>query len=82
MTYWPLLGVGVVVVGFVLRKNPVLVVVVAGVVSAVAAGMGIGRPARAAGHVLRQQSCVAAVRADLPVIGLLEHYGLRERAQE
>src|SRR5262249_29671853 len=39
---WPLLGVAVVVAGFAMRVNPVLVVVVAGITSGVASGMGIG----------------------------------------
>ena len=39
MNYWPLLGVAVVVAGFALRANPVLVVVVAGIVSGLLAGM-------------------------------------------
>ena len=41
INYWPLLGVGVVVAGFALRRNPVLVVVIAGIVSALAAGMSV-----------------------------------------
>ncbi len=41
MNAWPLLGVAVVVIGFALRLNPVLVVVVAGITSGVASGMGI-----------------------------------------
>ena len=39
MNYWPLLGIAVVVAGFVLRLNPVIVVVTAGIVSGLAAGM-------------------------------------------
>ena len=38
MTYWPLLGVLVVVVGFMLRWNPVAVVVGAALTSGLAAG--------------------------------------------
>src|SRR5262249_51570890 len=40
--YWPLLGVAVVVVGFALKRNPVLIVVLGGVVTALAAGKSIG----------------------------------------
>ena len=40
VNYWPLIGVAVVIVGFALKRNPVLVVIAAGVASALAAGMG------------------------------------------
>ncbi|MEO7917709.1 MAG: DUF969 family protein, partial [Dokdonella sp.] len=39
---YPLLGVAVVVLGFALRFNPVLVVVVAGLTSSIAAGLSTG----------------------------------------
>ena len=41
-TYWPLLGVAVVIAGFVTKRNPVLVVVIAGLVSGLAAGKSPG----------------------------------------
>ena len=39
MNYWPLLGVAAVVLGFVLRLNPAMVVVVAGFITGAAAGL-------------------------------------------
>ena len=38
MNYWPLLGIVVVVIGFVLRLNPALVVVGAGIATGLLAG--------------------------------------------
>ena len=44
MNYWPLIGVAVVIVGFALKRNPVLVVIAAGVASALAAATdNVGR---------------------------------------
>ena len=81
MNAWPLLGVAVVVVGFALRRNPVLVVVVAGVVSGVASGMGIGDLLALLGTSFASNRVLLLFTLTLPVIGLLEHHGLRERAR-
>jgi uncharacterized membrane protein len=79
---WPLLGVAVVVVGFALRVNPVLVVVVAGITSGVASGMGIGDLLALLGTSFVGNRVLLLFALTLPVIGLLEHHGLRERAQQ
>jgi uncharacterized membrane protein len=79
---WPLLGVAVVVVGFALRVNPVLVVVVAGITSGVASGMGIGDLLALLGTSFASNRVLLLFTLTLPVIGLLEHHGLRERAQQ
>ena len=42
MNYWPLLGIAIVVVGFVLRLNPIAVVVGAGLASGLLAGKPLG----------------------------------------
>ena len=81
MNAWPLLGVAVVVIGFALRLNPVLVVVVAGITSGVASGMGIGDLLALLGTAFVSNRVLLLFTLTLPVIGLLEHYGLRERAQ-
>jgi uncharacterized membrane protein len=78
---WPLLGVGVVVLGFALRLNPVLIVVIAGIVSGVASGMDVGDLLALLGTSLVSNRVLLLFTLTLPVIGLLEHYGLRERAQ-
>jgi uncharacterized membrane protein len=79
---WPLLGVAAVVVGFALRVNPVLVVIVAGVTSGVASGMSIGDLLALLGTSFASNRVLLLFALTLPVIGLLEHYGLRERAQQ
>ncbi len=81
MNYWPLLGVAVVVAGFMLKRSPVLVVVVAGVVSALAAGMSIGDLLALLGNAFVSNRALLLFVLTLPVVGLLERYGLRERAQ-
>ena len=82
MNAWPLLGVAVVVAGFALGQNPVLVVVIAGIVSGVASGMGIGDLLALLGTSFASNRVLLLFTLTLPVIGLVEHHGLRERAQE
>ncbi len=81
MNPWPLLGVAVVVAGFALRRNPVLVVVIAGIVSGVASGMGIGDLLALLGTSFISNRVLLLFVLTLPVIGLVERHGLRERAQ-
>lgn len=82
MNYWPLLGVATVVAGFVLKRNPALVVVVAGVVSGFAAHIGVGDLLALLGSSFIGNRALLLLVLTLPVIGLLEHMGLRERARD
>jgi uncharacterized membrane protein len=81
MNYWPLLGVAVVVIGFALRLNPALVVVAAGVVSALASGMSVPALLALLGHSFIGNRMLMLFVLTLPAIGLLERAGLRERAR-
>jgi uncharacterized membrane protein len=80
MNYWPLLGVAVVVAGFALRLNPALVVVVAGIVSGILAGMSVPDLLALLGHSFLSNRMLMLFILTLPAIGLLERAGLRERA--
>lgn len=76
-----LIGIAVVVVGFVLRINPLLVVTVAGLVTGMLGGLGPLEVIAAFGKAFITSRFVAIVWLVLPVIGLLEHAGLKERAR-
>ncbi len=77
-----LLGVLVVVIGFALRINALLVVTIAGIVTGLAGGLGLHDVIAAFGKAFTENRYVAIVWMVLPVIGLLEHHGLKERARE
>src|SRR5690606_20254741 len=81
INYWPLLGVGVVIAGFALRRNPVLVVVIAGLVSGLAFGMRLPDLLALLGKTFVENRVLLLFLLTLPAIGLLEHFGLRERAR-
>ncbi len=80
MNYWPLLGVAVVIAGFVRRDNPVLVVVVAGVVSGLAAGFSVPELLGLLGTSFVSNRALLLYALTLPAIGVLERAGLREHA--
>ncbi len=76
-----LCGIVIVVAGFVAGFNPLLVVTVAAVATGLAAGLDIVAVISALGRAFTQNRYVGIVWLVLPVIGLLERAGLRERAQ-
>lgn len=78
--YGPLLGIAVVLVGFVLRYNPVLVVVVAGIVSGVMARMPLPDLLALLGRTFVETRPLLLFLLTLPAIAVLERHGLRERA--
>ncbi len=78
----PLIGILIVIVGFALRLNALLVVTVAGLATGLAAGQGALDVVAAFGRSFIESRYVAVVWLVLPVIGLLERSGLKERARE
>ena len=80
MTWLPLLGILIVVLGFALRLNPMLVVVAAGLATGLLAGMSPVAVIAAFGKAFNDNRIIAIVWVVLPVIGLLERYGLQQRA--
>ncbi|WP_437285699.1 DUF969 domain-containing protein [Sorangium sp. So ce406] len=76
-----LLGVAVVVVGFVARIHPLLVVAAAAIVTSLSAGMSPIQAISALGKAFNDNRYVSLVWLVLPVIGLLERSGLQERAR-
>ncbi len=82
LLHWlPLLGVLVVIAGFALRFNPVPVVVVAGIVSGLAAGKSIDEILALIGNSFVSERALLLFVLTLPAIGVLERAGLREHAR-
>lgn len=81
MSYWPLIGVALVVLGFALRLNPALVVVVAGIVTGLVAGKSPVAVLELMGEAFVKNRYLALFLLALPVVGLLERHGLKEHAQ-
>ena len=79
--YWPLLGIALVVLGFALRFNPLLVVAVAAIVTGLLAHMPFVKVLGVLGHGFNENRNVTLIYIVLPVIGLLERYGLQQQAR-
>lgn len=79
---WPLIGVAVIIAGFVLRFNPMLIVAAAAIVTGFAAGFPPGKILAAIGTgFIKTRNIPLIILLPLAVIGLSERHGLRERAQ-
>ncbi|WP_028970846.1 DUF969 domain-containing protein [Sphingomonas sp. URHD0057] len=80
MSYWPLLGILLVVVGFALRMNPMLVVTGSAIVTGLLGGMDPVTVIATFGKAFNDNRIIAIVWIVLPVIGLLERFGLQQQA--
>lgn len=74
-------GIAVIILGFLLRFNPLLVVIVSALVTGVAAGLDPVAIVSAFGKAFNETRYITIVYIVLPVIGLLERHGLQERAR-
>jgi uncharacterized membrane protein len=81
MDYWPLLGIALVVLGFALRFNPLLVVAVAAIATGLLGHMPFLKVLGVLGHGFNESRTVTLIYIVLPVIGLLERYGLQQQAR-
>jgi len=76
-----LLGIAVIVIGFVLRLNPLLVIAASALVTGWASGHAPLEILAAFGKAFNTNRFVTLIYIVLPVIGLLERHGLQERAR-
>ena len=79
--YLPLLGIVVVVLGFALRFNPMLVVPVAALTTGLLAGLDLVEMIGKLGKAFNDSRIIIIPYVVLPVVGLLERYGLQQRAR-
>ena len=76
-----LIGIPIVVLGFLLRFNPLLVVTLAAIATGLAGGLDLLAVISAFGKAFNDSRYVSVVLLAVPVIGLLERAGLQERAR-
>lgn len=81
MNYWPLIGIALVVAGFALRFNPLFVVALAALVTGLLGGLDLVAVVEALGRAFNDNRYISVTWIILPVIGLLERYGLQQRAR-
>ena len=78
---WVLIGIPIVVLGFALRFNPLLVVTIAGISTGLAGGMQTVEIISAFGKAFTDNRYMGLIWLTLPVIALLERNGLKEQAK-
>ena len=77
-----LIGVIIVIIGFIIRLNPLLVVTVAGLVTGLLAHQSLFSIITQFGEAFTTNRYMAVFIATLPIIGLLERNGLRDQAEK
>lgn len=75
-------GIVIIVIGFVLGLNPLLVVTVAALATGLIGHMDIVKIISALGKSFIDSRSIAIIYLVVPIVGLLERDGLRERAQQ
>jgi len=75
-----LIGVLIIVVGFAMRLDTISVVIVAGIVTGLAGGLSVQEILSTLGGAFITNRYMSLFLVTLPVIGILERYGLRETA--
>ena len=77
-----LIGIVIVIVGFILKFDTIAVVLTAGIVTGLVADMGIFEILDTIGDTFIKQRHMALYLLILPIIGISERYGLKQRAIE
>lgn len=75
-----LIGILIVVIGFVFKIETLFTVLVAGIATGLVAGMDINQILTTLGESFVANRAVSLFILTLPVIGILERYGLKQRA--
>lgn len=75
-----LIGILIIIVGFILKLDTIAVVVSAGIATGLVAGLSFNEIMDILGKAFVNNRLMSIFIISLPVIGLLERYGLRERA--
>ncbi len=78
---WVLIGILIIIAGFMLRFNPLLVIMASALATGIAAGLDVTAIIAAFGKAFNDTRYVSIIWIVLPVIGLLETYGLQQHAR-
>src|SRR5260370_25077046 len=82
VSLWPLIGVAVIIAGFLLRFNPMLIVAVPAIVTGLAAHFPPEKILAEIGTgFIKTRNIPLIILLPLAVIGLLGRHGLRQPAQ-
>ncbi len=77
-----LIGVVIILIGFIFKLDTIAVVLTAGIVTGLVGGLSFNEILSTLGEAFIANRYMSLFLVTLPVIGILERYGLRERAAE
>ena len=80
MEYLPLIGIVVIVIGFILKIDTIAVVIIAGLVTGLVSGLSFTEVLTLLGQGFTDNRFVTLFVLTLSVIGLSERYGLKDQA--
>ena len=80
MEYLPLIGILIIVIGFILKVDTIAVVIVAGLVTGLVSGLSIIEVLALLGQGFTDNRLVTLFVLTLTMIGLSERYGLKDQA--
>lgn len=78
---WPLIGIVIITAGLALKLNTLLVILVAGVATGLVADINIFEILSILGESFTKNRYMSLFILILPMIGILERFGLRQRAE-
>lgn len=82
ISLWPLLGIVIITLGFILRINPMLSIILSAIVTTLAAKMLPLQTLSVIGDgFLKTRNLSILVLLPLAMVGLIERHGMREKAQ-
>lgn len=80
MEWIKLIGILIIVVGFIMKLDTLLVVIIAGIATGLVSGMDLLTVLDALGRAFVSNRVASIFIISLPVIAILERYGLKEQA--
>lgn len=77
-----LIGIVIVIIGFILKKDTIATVVIAGLATGIVSGMSFVEVLEILGQSFISQRTATLFVLTLPVVGICEQYGLKEKATD
>lgn len=75
-----IIGILIIIIGFALKLNTIAVVITSGIVTGLVSGMSLGDVLSTLGETFVNQRAMTLFLLTLPIIGICERYGLKEKA--
>ena len=82
MEWIKLIGILIIIIGFILKFDTIAIILIATVVTGLVAGMDIVEVLSTLGKAFVDQRLVTLFMLTLPMVGLIERFGLKQQASK